>query len=264
MSSEGNIVPQKCPICSIATNYLYRIQHSEDETSEWYRCQCGVIFQAEEPDLSTFSSKDFFEQYNDERVTSRVVHLAKTYAPIIEESTYGRKMLDVGFATHTNMEYMEDRGWVTWGIDNSKQICGHDNIYSGDYEDYAFTYNADMRKIHDEIGEVELKRKFDLIWMGNVFSSFKKPLETLKKTYNLLEENGVLFLTVPDIDFINKCGVGAYQHFKPKENYVLWSAPAIKRELEKMGFEVIVCKRNFSASYVNYYDVHIVCQKRYF
>jgi 4-aminobutyrate aminotransferase-like enzyme len=69
---------------------------------------------------------------------------------------------------------------------------------------------------------------------------------------------------IPDIDFITKCGIAGYPHFKKHEYYTLWNKQSIVRELERLGFEVIVAKRNFKASYSNYYDVHIIAQKRYF
>jgi hypothetical protein len=56
---------------------------------------------------------------------------------------------------------------------------------------------------------------------------------------------------------------GKYKKNK-HEYYTLWNKQSIVRELERLGFEVIVAKRNFKASYSNYYDVHIIAQKRYF
>jgi len=262
MSTDNKIYPKPCPICRVPTNYLYRLNTQDGVSTEWYRCNCGVIFQSEFPKLSTYD-KEYVNSYLDPQTKTRNEHLARTYAPVIESIIHGRKMLDVGFTVPTNMEFFNKRGWITWGIDNAKPICGHDNIYKGDFEE--FNFDIKLNKEQSELlGLDELKKQFDVIWMGNVFSSFKNPLKVLSKCYDLLPENGVMFLNVPDVDFITKCGLGEYPNFKGDENYILWNRDSIVRELERLNFDVVVCRRNFSASYLTHYDVHIVCQKKYF
>jgi predicted SAM-dependent methyltransferase len=164
------------------------------------------------------------------------------------------------------MKEFERRGWLTWGIDNNKNICGHDNIYKGDFETYDFTRKlADSSLLeHLKDGVSEIKLVYDMLWLGNTLSCLRDPIEALKRCSGLLSEDGVIFISVPDIDFVTKCGISAYPHFNKHEYYTLWNKQSIVRELERIGFEVIVAKRNFKASYSNYYDVHIIAQKRYF
>lgn len=186
----------------------------------------------------------------------------RTYAPIIEEITYGRMMLDVGFATPHLTKAFEERGWLTWAIDINPTITGHGNIYQGDYVDYDFSLKGP--KIKEATGLDKIDRKFDLIWMGHVFEHFHDPIKALHKTVDLLEEKGVLFIATPDIDFINKTGVSGWEHFKKNEHYVMWSEAALKRELERVGLKVVVSRRNFSSRYMSWWDIHCIAQMNYF
>ena len=253
-------------MCGISTNYVWRLKYSEDNISQWYRCTCGVAFQEEYPSLKVYDKK-YIKEYNDKHTQKLLKHYVHTYAPLIEETVYGRKMLDVGFGGKVIMNEMERRGWLTWGIDSNKVICGHDNIYKGDFEEYDFKPNVSKEALEKELGKeaiVDLKIEYDLIWCSNTFACFKDPVKALKKMYELLNEEGTLFLTVPDIDFITTCGIGAFPGFKKDEYHTLWNKTSIVRELERIGFNVIMAKRNFKNSYINHYDVHIIAQKKYF
>ena len=261
-----SIEPRACPVCNISTNYVWRLKHSEDNVSQWYRCNCGVTFQEEYPSLKVYDKK-YLKELQDEHTKKLQRHYVHTYAPLIEETCYGRKMLDIGVGSKTIMNEMERRGWLTWGIDNNKHLCGHDNIYKGDFETYEFKPNISKSALDKELGKeavVDLKLSFNMVWCTNTFSSFKDPVGALQKIYDTLDEEGTLFLTVPDIDFITTCGIGSFPGFKKDENYTLWSKCSIVRELEKIGYEVIMAKRNFKNSYINHYDLHILAQKKYF
>lgn len=262
---EGQLVyPHNCPVCGIESSYVYRIEEGKThQQSSWTRCQCGVIFQDDLPaDEKIYDDTYVAALFTAKMGKERYEYYVRTYGHLIEELTYGRMMLDVGFATPYLTKAFEERGWLTWGIDICPALAGQKNIYTGDFTDYDFSLKG--QNILDATGLPKIDRTFDLIWMGHVLEHFHDPIAALKKAKGLLEEKGVLFISTPDIDFINKTGAGGWPHFKKREHYVMWSEIALKRELERLGFKVIMCRRNFSARYISWYDIHIIAQQNYF
>jgi len=261
----AKIYPLKCPICGVNTNYVSFIHETKDnQKALWYHCSCGIIFQQDYPAHTDYNAKYVIGYRNFKQSELRSVHAARTYAPLIEELTYGRMMLDVGYNLTYNMDYFEKRGWLVWGIDINSSLKGHDNIYQGDFLTYDFTPHVVDPEMKKFIEEKQIKRTFDLIWMGHVFEHFNDPLGALHRAYDLLSESGVLFIATPDIEFINKTGIPEYPHWKKKEHYILWSERALVRETERIGFRTIMKRRNFSSRFVSWYDIHLICQKRFF
>lgn len=266
-SNELSVInPKCCPVCGVATSYVYRIEESsENITANWYRCHCGVCFQENFPAGECYDDKYAANYQEMKEGHVKQIHAAKIYAPLIEELTYGRQILDVGYATGRVMNYFEDRGWITFGIDVNKDIGGKGHLYKGNFENYNFDIaltNKELVALAGEKGKIE--RKFDLIWMSHVFEHFNDPVAVIKKAHSLLSETGVIYIACPDIDFMNKMGASEYPHWKAKEHYTLWTESALKRELERAGFKIVMSRRNFSSRFASWFDVQIIAQKNYF
>ena len=209
-----------------------------------------------------YDAKYIVNMADAKQAKERYEYLSRLYSPLIEELTYGRMMLEVGYCVPYLLKHMEERGWLTWAIDINKTLTGKGNLYNGDFNTYDFSITAPA--IKDITGEEKLKRKFDLIWMGHVLEHMEDPLKTLNKAYDLLDEKGILFISTPDIEFIYKTGVTGWPHFKKKEHYILWSERALHRELERQGFKVIMSRRNFCSRFMSWYDLHVIAQRNYF
>jgi len=259
-----SILPKHCPICGVETTYAYVIVDGKtEEESLWYVCQCGICFQSELASADIYNDKYIVSLAEGKQAKDRYEYLLRMYAPLIEDLTYGRMMLDVGFCVPYIIKAFDERGWLTWAIDINPTLTGKGNIYKGDFIDYDFSLSIKQPEMAKLLGE-KIDRKFDLIWMGHTLEHFADPISALNKAYNLLEAKGVMFLSTPDIEFIYKTGVGGWPHFKKHEHNILWSERALKRELERIGFKVIMMRRNFSSRCMSWYDLHLICQKNYF
>lgn len=254
-SKSEKVYPLSCPICSIPTNYIYGINDSKGNTSRWYKCTCGVIFQDKTP-VPIDKEKD--EPLDNAYALN--THSARTYAPIIESLDDGRELLDVGCGNLDNMDYFKKRGWVCTGIDVDHSIK---DIIHDDFCSYNFNVGLTKEQL-DTLGDVDTTKKFDTIWMGHVIHQLGDPLKGIQKAYNLLTERGVLYISTPDIDFITKSGIASWGHFVKNENYILWSERALVRELERIGFNIIMKRRNYSQRFGYMYDVHVIAEKRYY
>jgi SAM-dependent methyltransferase len=223
-----------------------------------------VIFQEkppEHPELSPDYYKLTEESFD---VKNRFIHSAKMYALLIEELTLGRMMLDVGYGLPYTMDFFKKRGWLTWGIDTTDKFTPGGSIYKGDFMSYDFSPRVDNETLKKFIGDEKVERKFDLIWMSHILEHFKNPIDALNKAYNLLSRTGVLYIATPDTDFIHQEGVSHWGHWRKNEHYIMWNLPSLKREVERLGFDVIVERRNFSSRCNNWWDIHLIAQKRYF
>lgn len=258
------VYPHRCPVCGIESSYVYRIEDGKTkEHSSWTRCQCGVIFQDDLPtDATVYTEKYIAELHEAKQSKERYEYAVRTYAPLIEEITYGRMLLDVGFASPHLIEAFKERGWLTWAIDINPAITGCGNLYKGDFVEYDFSLSG--QKIKEATGLEKIDRTFDLVWMGHVLEHFHDPIKALHKAYDVLEEKGVLFISTPDIEFINKTGLSGWPHFKKSEHYVMWSEDALCRELERLGFKIVMSRRNYSSRYMSWWDIHCIAQKNYF
>ena len=257
------ILPKLCPICGISTTYMYKVcEVDKNIVGTWRKCQCGIIFQEELP-IHDCYNKVYRKKYEDAKeAKQRITHAAYVFSPLIEETTYGRMMLDVGFNTSHIMDYFKERGWLTWGIDCNKDLVGEKNIYKGNFETYDFSPNITEEKLK-ELGIKKVDRTFDLIWMSHVLEHFNDPLAALAKARDLLAPTGVIYIAVPDIDFITKTGIPRYPHWKKNEHYIMWTERALVRELERLGFDIIMKRRNISERFVSHHDVQILAQIPY-
>ncbi len=266
-SKESTAVePRLCPICYKPSIFIDRIHEVKDDvTGDWYHCNCGVVFQKDKPAHNCYDKvyKASYELAKESKIRGQ--HAAKTFAPLIEEATFGRMLLDVGFNTHYVMDFFRERGWIAWGIDDNKDLVGEGKIYKGNFETHDFSPNIDKEKLKSLTGKEEIRRTFDLIWMSHVLEHFDNPILALQKAYDLLSPTGIIYIAVPDIDFIkDKTGVSQFPHWKANEHYIMWSERALVRELERIGFKVFMHRRNISSRFTSWYDVQILAQKEYF
>lgn len=228
-----------CPVCDREVGVSYNIE--TDELTKWYHCFCGSVFHKEDMEQASFNEEYVSKFANIENYEVRMNYFYKTYGGLIEELTYGRKFLDVGYTVPYNVKYLSDRGWVATGID-----IANNELILGDYEDFDF-------------GE----EKFDCIHLGHVIESMQKPLDAIKKSYDLLEHKGILVITTPAPELILRFGLEGFGHcFEPKEKWLFISTNKIISHAEKLGFKVELSRYNFSERFGIWNDAHIILQKR--
>ncbi len=84
-----------CPACNEPVKLSFTI--ADEEKTEWIFCSCGSVFHQKKIDKAHFDDKfiKFYKEYRS--VQERYEYLERVYLPLIEEMTYGRRFLDVGF-----------------------------------------------------------------------------------------------------------------------------------------------------------------------
>lgn len=240
---------RKCPISGKPTLSAVRVieDGNEENIGLWYKSPAGVIFQSDKPDKRDKDVK-YIEAHSKVKENEEVyIHSARTYVNVIEELTYGRKLLDVGFCTPHVMDFFSKRGWISFGMDFNKDTEETDRIMKADFEKTTEIY----------------ERTYDLVWMSFVLEQFDDPLASLVKAHKVLQDDGVIFISTPDIDFLYN-EPNSWSHWRSGEHNIMWSEDALCRELEKIGFKIIVKRRNFASRFGYHHDLQIVAQKSFF
>lgn len=228
----------KCPACNENCKLAFDI--ADAETTNWIFCACGSIFHQRALDKAYFNA-EYLSKYKEWKgIEHRYEYLERIYLPLVEELTYGRRFLDVGMGCDYHVKNLEDRGWITTGID----LIPNDQI-TGDFETYDFK-----------------KEKFDFLLMAQVIESFKDPMKALYKAKELLLPQGILMLTGADAELIYKIGMWHFGNWNSKEKWLIFSEKQMKRVLDLLGFNVIVSHKNTEHRFMAWNTFHILAQKR--
>jgi 2-polyprenyl-3-methyl-5-hydroxy-6-metoxy-1,4-benzoquinol methylase len=142
----------------------------------------------------------------------------------------GKKILEIGCSTGALMESLDKQGANVYGIDVESPWSK------------AYYYGENKRVICDlQDEDIPLKiplNSFDLIIAQEVIEHIKKPYDFLSKIWKLLNTDGKLFLTTPNLNGITAvikrekwCGTAIESH------YLLYSVRSLDFLLHNCGFQ---------------------------
>jgi 2-polyprenyl-3-methyl-5-hydroxy-6-metoxy-1,4-benzoquinol methylase len=208
---------------------------------ELLKCKnCKVIFLKNiEEFLSSQNlyDKDYFENYlyDTELNFQSIKATALYYLNFIQN--YFRKintLLDVGAGFGLFVKAFQDLGLNADGIEISK--------YSVQIAKEKFG----VELFNGNLLEFNSIKKYDLISFYHSFEHLSDPVHTIKKVRELLNENGILWLSLPNVMSLDR--------FIRKENWNGWSLPyhffhyspvSIKNLLKREGFRQIKIQKSF-------------------
>lgn len=163
--------------------------------------------------------------------------LSKLLGDFNSSKTY--KFLDVGCGEGWALKFFKEKSWKVTGMDFSNFGCKHLNP---DCVEYIMV--GDVEK---NIKSTISKEKYHCILLDNVLEHLLDPLETLKYCSNLLEDDGVLIIEVPN-DF------SPIQKNLFDENYIsknFWVlSPDHISYFNKMGLASLCREAGFSEKFV--------------
>lgn len=228
----------KCPACNAKVKLSFTI--ADMDRSDWIFCSCGSVFHQKQLDKE-YWKREYAPKYREWKcLRERYAYIERVYLPIVEELTLLRRFLDVGFGAEYHIQNMENRGWLTQGID----IVDNDYI-TADFEEHDFGLD-----------------RFDFIKMGNVIGCFKEPLKGLYKAKELLNDKGLVLIMAPDAELIYQKGMFDWGNWQWQENWIVFSERQMLKILDVMGFDVIVRHKQTSKRFISWNYFHILAQKR--
>lgn len=211
------------------------------KTFQIVRCPACKLMAVENVpvDLSPYYSEGYFtgdvtlDGYIDYDLDKEVTK--KTYMHYMDlmdlhvKNQQGKSMFEVGCATGFFMDLAQKKGWHTEGIDISKYAIG----------------KAKEKGLAASVGVLEsyqTPHKFDAVVMQDVIEHVKNPVDSIKKSADLLKEGGLLVLTTPDAGSVWARVWGKHWHaFVPPQHLFYFSTKNLISVLEKNGFKVLYC-----------------------
>lgn len=230
----NELLTLKCPICdSENTKELY-------ENADWFFCRCGVIFQ-DKTNLENIYHKDYFEKYNHEGAKACYQRQVEFFLPKMK----GISFLEIGNANDFVLDAVLAKGWFPTKIDiNDYSDISRYPTLIGNFEDYDFN-----------------NKKYDCIWASHVWEHFIEPVKALEKTYDLLEDNGWFYVSMPDVYYFF-IPTTTFGHLHRKEHYIMWTMESFEKKAHEVGFKTIYRGRNPEPGiFISWNDFHLILQK---
>lgn len=208
---------------------------------DYFRCKnCGHLFSSFERDTNY---DGYFENIENKKETFQYWDIShkRMYNSFVKKfmAKKGGKILDVGAGLGFFVKFAgEIEGWDSYGVEISKEGCNFakeklnlKKIFCGRLEETNFE-----------------KGSFDIITMWDVIEHLVEPKSILKKCYELLKENGILFLHTPNGEFqlfksrIKKFFFGEKEgihYLEAKDHLNLYKEETIEKLLKSCGFDEI-------------------------
>jgi len=106
--------------------------------------------------------------------------------PLLKNS---KELLEIGPGTGLALRLFEQEGFNVTGIETNKN--------------YVKLINEKLENgecLHGFVEELDITKKFDIIWLSHVFEHIIRPDLILNKCKELLSENGLIFIAIPDCE----------------------------------------------------------------
>lgn len=214
-------------------------------------CECGTSFPA--PDQADPPKQEYKPEYDKAYLTGRGAramfeYQKRVYMPLIEDLTYGRRFLEVGYVGPYGLDFVRERGWVPFGLD----ICR-----GADPGDHRHAYGDFLR--HEFKPPLS---QFDCVWMGHVIEHFPNPPVALARAYDVLDSSGLIFVSSPDTDFLHRVGTRSFGHFHSGEHTVLYRVETFAKIAEKIGFTTVLARKSAVRRGTTWNEFHYIGQKK--
>jgi 2-polyprenyl-3-methyl-5-hydroxy-6-metoxy-1,4-benzoquinol methylase len=228
-----------CLICNSGDTELYITVKS----NKYFKCkQCTCVFL---PSSTATGQLEFHSEreYKLNRLHREIkagehrlwlIELMKSYNP-------NGRMLEIGCSTGFFLKAASDAGYEVIGID-----LGDENVMFGKYFLGVKILNEDFLRFDEE-------KPMDWIVMEQLIEHVVNPMEFIRKAKSLLNSNGHLLITTPNLDFaeslikwpkkfaMRPVFKDAFGH---SNHCVLFRPDALKKLLTQEGFNVLAVGHN--------------------
>lgn len=225
-----------CPVCgsSRSKSVLQKIVDTVTKHSIALRCclECRAIFLE---DWGEIFSPELYDYYT-ERVglgKDRLYHPLNDarYAELVDEIerlVVGRRVLDVGCGQGQFVDFMVRRGWETLGIELSESAMAVCNQFA-----------LPVKRI-DVFDPALAKESFDFITLFEVIEHIPAPLQMVRQIEQLLKPGGILYLTTPNFNSMDRRVLGASWQVVHPEHIMYFTPYTLKNLLRRYThFEIL-------------------------
>ncbi|WP_300369853.1 class I SAM-dependent methyltransferase [Brachyspira sp.] len=231
-------------ICEVCGSGHYReigiIKNIWENDKKVYQCNdCSLYF------IELPSDEEIYFLYKNEyhnNIKNRIFEIAKSkmrYARSISQFNFIKKHIDC------NNKKVCEIGAFDGLLLNIFKKNGSD-VYGYELNDNARYYAKKKYDIKLEPNFLESTNKYDIIILSHVIEHFKNPFEILLKVKDILEDNGHLYIEVPNSPMIDQCSYEMLMRYLSTEHIVNFDKDNLIRFIKKADLDII------GYSYSNY------------
>lgn len=156
-----------------------------------------------------------------------------------------RRVLEVGCYTGYMLKHLAEHGWLPEGIEPNKESANRAR------ELFGFPIFEVM------VENFKTDEPYDLIVMGSVLEHVNNPFKILCSAYNLLKDEGYLFIRVPDVQELSLDTIADVFSI---EHPHMFSLTTLRRVLSRAGF---IEKKNIKHESFKRHIIFISQKKKY-
>jgi 2-polyprenyl-3-methyl-5-hydroxy-6-metoxy-1,4-benzoquinol methylase len=230
---------KSCPLCNRENQYELFPAHSPFSDLCVIQCNdCEMAYTYPVP-TDNFPCKGGSEYYGSlsnkfipalQKVRDALMkYRARYFFSMLKKKTNTPKVLDVGCAEGRLLKAFYEIGCQCWGIEHK------------DYPASRFMCNESITYVQGDLESVELPdRSFDLIFLWHVLEHMNNPDNVIKKIAQLLGDNGVLILAVPNFSGIEaKVFKRSWFHLDVPWHKYHFTKKALKYLVEKNDLQIV-------------------------
>jgi SAM-dependent methyltransferase len=228
------------------------------------RCeQCGLMYLRERPEpeeIASFYPAEYLpykKAIEDERWKlmrwMRRRNISK-YRRVIEDyaAHVPGVVLDVGCSTGIFLSEMQRRGWKAYGVELSPSAAEYANTHFG------------LNVLPGTLDDMEiLDKTLTAVTFWDVLEHIPDPQGTLSRVHGLLEDNGIVVITVPNTSSWDRSLFGRYWiGYDAPRHFNVFPKPVLTELLVAAGFEVLRARCAFGGYYTTVASLRLWANQR--
>ncbi len=227
----------ECMLCNSKNQKILVLTSDSDglynNNFEIRKCnKCGFVWTNPQPDEKEMK-KLYVSGYYVEKIPYITSFFSKVFINArirkIEAFKSSGRILDFGCGDGEFLQRLNKGRWEAVGTDFSEGVLQR---IKGKKKDFRF--------IECDINKLNWEGDFDVISLWGVFEHISAPHEFLKLFRKMLKKNGLLFLSVPNIEsYEAKLGCRNWFHLDPPRHLFHYSPNTIKTLLEMENFKIV-------------------------
>ena len=219
----------KCIVCDNQQSFGLFLKARRHHPN-YYRCKkCGFIFAYPQIKVNyeflSFTSITRNEYYSRRESYLIRYEIFKNFLP---QDTHS--VLDIGAGNGMFLNFMKEKGFKVFGIEPSTEAAKFAKE----------TFQVSMANLKlEEIDIIKHSELYDIVTLFNTFEHMSNPDQAIVKIRNMLKDNSILVLELPNIFTIQSfLSHGLWHHFELCHNW-FFNKKTITQFLKKHNFEVL-------------------------
>lgn len=245
---------QTCPLCSneqdVIINGWDKIEGNvvKPLLDKGYSfCNCRNIFFTEWTNINQgVYDPEYYKKYDAPHINTAYRNTIERVLPILikELKANHPSVLEIGAINPTILDVFKENDFDTKGLDICDHPLNNHQLIVGDFEKLIPS---------DEV--------CDVIWASHVFEHFQDPISAVKKCNTLLNNDGLLYVAMPDPYFIDFDDPYKWGHWHIREHHILWDRDSFCEALKENGFEIVHKTRNTHTDQICTLDFSVIAKK---